>query len=171
MELAFRGGPNSALLDPQRVAQQRGFFFHCVIDFPRRGASSRPSPDSVSPFALSERATVSARVGETMLAKVTVSYYAPDALLQAHGLMLYIALEGPDAVILERMTSRHGTSTQRRFGMVKLGEAAPERFGFYPANWTGRLLSTVVIGTTAVCNANCSHRPTNKAWPWHQADP
>lgn len=121
--------------------------------------------------------TVSARLesdaGSTELASTSVKSGERNALQKADLLTLAFTLDSPRTVIFEGRVSANAASTHlRHFSAVPRPDLKPDdpSFWFYPDGvMPRRALKFVVLGTTATCNANCTHCPTNKAYTLAQA--
>lgn len=116
--------------------------------------------------------TATTEAGE-VLARATLDTSAPDALDRADAVTLGFVLAAPATVMIEGTASSHARLTHLRFvtaAPVAAYEGNEAAFRFFPEfDLTTMVPKTVVLGTTAVCNANCFHCPTNKAYSKTQA--
>lgn len=167
MEVCFRGGPN-----PQPDARVRPSVGGVIF---REDVSVEAGPHAAriqiqfSPFAVSDRVVISAVHEGAVIAETEIAFDDPDALRKADHIILSLNLNTPSVVTFEGRVSNNAASTHLRLFTLMPGAPETAPFHFYPPNQPVRRVSSVVIGTTAVCNANCSHCPTNKAYSRAQA--
>lgn len=168
MWLSFRGGPALPSADPQAHPSSGGVFFREEINVDP-GLQTARVQVQFSPFARDDRITVSARRDGVLLAQTELSFGDDDVLTKADAMMLRIDMPDAGVVTFEGHSTGHATTTLLRFFSILPGEPDLNWFAFYPMPRMPARLKTMVIGTTAVCNANCSHCPTNKAYSKTQA--
>lgn len=167
----FRGGLNPGFSGRGDASQD--LFLHEHLDL-TAGHNTIRLQVQMSPFAQSETATVSAMTANGLeLARDSVCASDGDALSKADTLTLRFELAVGQTVTFEGRVSANASTTHLRFFTqvpVPAFEGHEEAFNFYPSNALPKTsLRFLVIGTTAVCNANCSHCPTNKAYSRTQA--
>lgn len=97
----------------------------------------------------------------------------PDITDQADALYLSFNLEKPARIVVEGTVSSHAALTHLRFltaAPVISHEGHEAMFRFFPEmDLSTMTFNNVIFGTTAICNANCFHCPTNKAYTRAQA--
>ena len=168
----FRGGLNPAArlgddLTPVFAAIRGGVF--C-----RERLTLAPGPHTVRmQVQLPKEATgavvvlTAATAEGHRLARAVLDTSQPDALALADAMTLSFVLEATAEVVIEGEASSHAGLTFSRFvteAPVAAYEGNEALFRFHPAlAEIAPRPRAVVFGTTAVCNANCFHCPTNKA--------
>lgn len=162
--------------EPARPSSGGSFFFEQVA------LSAGPHTVRLqvqrSPFAQSELVTVHAllpadKKPTVELARDEFRVNDERAAFKSDRLTLSFELEQPQTVTFEGRAERNAASTHLRF-LTQVAtpgyEGRETEFNFYPPDsLPQRPLRFLVLGTTAVCNANCSHCPTNKAYSRAQA--
>jgi len=169
----FRGGVNPVATGVSAYRPSQGLFLHEHLDL-AAGHHTIRLQIQMSPFAQSETATVRAMTADGHeLAQDRVCASDGDALHKADAMTLRFELASAQIVTVEGRVTANASTTHLRFftqAPVPTFEDHDEIFSFYPPNAMPRSsLRFLVIGTTAVCNANCSHCPTNKAYSRTQA--
>ena len=175
---AFRGGLNpSARLDddlaPIQAADAGGVFCRETLDL-------QAGPHTVRlQVMLAQRVTrqcvelTATTLAGTVLAHATLDSSEPDALARADDISLSFVLTEPATVVIEGVASTHARLTHLRFVThvpVPMFQGHEALFRFHPDfDLTDMVPQSVIFGTTAVCNANCFHCPTNKAYSKTQA--
>lgn len=108
-----------------------------------------------------------------VLARAALDASAPDAAEAADALTLSFSLTEPGEVVFEGETTRDAARTFLRYLTevpVESYEGAEDLFAFHrDLDALDLTPQSIVFGTTAVCNANCFHCPTNKAYSKTQA--
>lgn len=168
----FRGGVN--VIDPveEGAVPSSGVFMRERVQL-IAGRHVVRLQVQMSPYAQSETIAVRALSPEGHeLAKDDICVSDADAIVKSDALTLDFHLIEPQEITFEGHVSANVSSTHLRFftqAPVDEYEGNEDRFNFYPGDIPHRSLRFLVIGTTAVCNANCSHCPTNKAYSRTQA--
>lgn len=172
MALSFRGGLNpSASLDdelkPLVAPTSGGVFCRETLNLPAGFHTLRAQlqlPESAAPILALKVSTTDGRV----LTEARLDAAIPDAAAAADALTLSFLLPQAEKVVLEGTASSHAPRTFLRYvtqAPVAAYEGHEDRFRFHSnldaLDWAPRV---VVFGSTAVCNANCFHCPTNKAY-------
>lgn len=168
MPLSLPGRPNPPSGLAKARASSGGLIFRETFELPA-GRQSARMQILFSAFARDDRVTMIARHGENSLAQSSLSSDDPDALSKADSTYLTFDLASIAPVTFEAWASANAASTHLRQFTLAAGDPDPANFAFYPPNYPARPVMSVVLGTTAVCNANCSHCPTNKAYSRTQA--
>lgn len=175
--LSFRGGSNpSARLDddlaPVSPPQDGGVFCRETLDLPAGPHTLRIQlqlPRTGAPIIELTAATADG----APLGGARLDAADPDAADRADALTISFVLPAPAVVVLQGTATSHAGLTFLRYvtqAPVPAWEGHESLFRFHPdldaLDWRPR---AVVFGTTAVCNANCFHCPTNKAYSRTQA--
>lgn len=163
MHINLAGGPNHPMVGAHVRPSTGGIFFHKPFELPAGQHRARVQVQ-FSPFAREDRITVRARIDDVVVAEVSLSFSEPDAWTRADFLYLSLDLAHDGVVVFEGETSAHAASTHLRFFTLRPADADDASFNHQHPDQPRQALATVIFGTTAICNANCSHCPTNKAY-------
>ncbi|MBX3477341.1 MAG: radical SAM protein [Brevundimonas sp.] len=177
--LVRRGGPNpsvSGAADPASLTPIRspagGVFCRETLNLPA-GPHTLRMQVQLSPLAEHQTLALTAVRGDVILARAVLERGMPDASEAADGLILSFHLAEPGEVTVEGVADSHAGTTHLRFltqAPVDDYRGNEALFRFFPeGDAEGLPIKNVIFGTTAVCNANCFHCPTNKAYSRTQA--
>lgn len=116
--------------------------------------------------------TAVSETGE-ILAQATLDTSEPEAASKADAMTLTFSLSEAASILVEGEASAYARMTHLRFitqAPVERYEGNEALFRFFPQFDLDEMVpKSVIFGTTAVCNANCFHCPTNKAYSKTQA--
>lgn len=160
-------------LTPVRSASEGGVFFREQLDL-AAGPHTLRLQVQLPQQAVEQTLQIqlAGPAGET-LATCELSTAAPEAMHSADRLYLQFSLEQAGQVTVEGTASSHASTTHLRFltqAPISSPQGQEARFRFFPDMDVAALtFNNVIFGTTAICNANCFHCPTNKAYTRAQA--
>lgn len=177
--LVRRGGPNpsvSSAADLAGLAPVRspagGVFCREALNL-AAGPHTLRMQVQLSPLADRQTLQLTAGLSDVILARAVLETGTPGAGEAADGLMLRFHLSEPAEVMIEGLADSHAGTTHLRFltgAPVADYRGHEALFRFFPDGDVAALpIKNVIFGTTAVCNANCFHCPTNKAYSRAQA--